>query len=161
MNKKVFSWNGKRYYLLGRGKDRELYYLEEAKFECGWYWGIGYVEAFTNRRAPQYSKDIASHQHFDTMFLYKDRFAIDVFKDFFEEMVLDTNGQYKLWELMRSQYTVRKAMDLMHIGGSHVTDNPCAEILKDEAVYNKLDNMMRALMEETYLLLGKGESEVN
>ena len=55
---------GKDIYLLGCGVDRKLMWLEEPKWDCGWYWGFGYVESYTNSQYPDRAKDIDSHSHF-------------------------------------------------------------------------------------------------
>ena len=34
---------GKDIYLLGRGKDGTLYWLESGKWDFGWYCGFGYI----------------------------------------------------------------------------------------------------------------------
>ena len=43
---------GKNIYLLGSDKDGVKYWLEEASWDCGWYWGFGYVETYTNNSNP-------------------------------------------------------------------------------------------------------------
>ena len=56
---------GKDIYLLGEDQDGTKYWLEAPHFDCGWYWGFGYIETYTNNRRPDLAKDIASHQHID------------------------------------------------------------------------------------------------
>lgn len=54
---------GKDVYLLGSDSDGILYWLEEPKWNCGWYWGFGYIETYTSNANPSRSRDINSHQH--------------------------------------------------------------------------------------------------
>ena len=35
------------FYLLGRDEEGINYWLEEPSWDCGWYWGFGYVETYT------------------------------------------------------------------------------------------------------------------
>ena len=56
---------GKDIFLLGRGTDGKLMWLEAPKWDCGWYWGFGYVETYTNSNNPEKAKDIDCHRHFD------------------------------------------------------------------------------------------------
>lgn len=54
---------GKDVYLLGRGTDKCHYWLEAPKWDCGWYWGFGYIETYMNDLKPESSRDIISHEH--------------------------------------------------------------------------------------------------
>jgi hypothetical protein len=60
---------GKDVFLLGQDKEGIKYWLEAPKFDCGWYWGFGYVETYTNNDNPGKAKDINSHQHIDSSFI--------------------------------------------------------------------------------------------
>ena len=63
LKKEIIEKFGKKYFLLGK-KDGKKYYLEDSYWDCGWYWGLGYVETFNELKI-----DIESHQHFDNLFL--------------------------------------------------------------------------------------------
>lgn len=65
MNKKISKAFGKKIYLLGINEYNTKYWLEEPKWDCGWYWGFGYIETYTNNNNPLNSKDISSHQHWE------------------------------------------------------------------------------------------------
>jgi hypothetical protein len=56
-------------YLLGKDKEGINYWLESPKWDCGWYWGFGYVETYLHNRKPSTAKDIDSHQHIDSSFM--------------------------------------------------------------------------------------------
>lgn len=75
MNKKKSFAFGKDIYLLGRDKYGTFYWLEAPSWNCGWYWGFGYVETYTNNRSPKNSKDISSHSHFDG--LMKENYLVE------------------------------------------------------------------------------------
>lgn len=38
---------GKKIYLLGEDKCGDRYWLEEPFWDCGWYWGFGYIETYS------------------------------------------------------------------------------------------------------------------
>ena len=40
MNKRVSKAFGKKIFLLGRNKYGENVWLEEARWDCDWYWGF-------------------------------------------------------------------------------------------------------------------------
>lgn len=63
MKKRKSHAFGKDIYLLGKDKDGTMYWLEAPSWDCGWYWGFGYVETYTNNRNPDKASDISSHTH--------------------------------------------------------------------------------------------------
>jgi hypothetical protein len=63
LKKQVSFHEGKKVYLLGESEDKIRYWLEEPRWDCGWYWGYGYVKTYTNNRHPERAKDIRSHEH--------------------------------------------------------------------------------------------------
>ena len=145
---------GKDCYLLGKDSDGVYYWLQESKFDCGWYWAIGYVETYTNNQNPHISRDINSHQHFDGLFFNKNKCSYDVFNEFFEESTLDKKELWTFLELMKSLYTLRKYSDMLHIGGSHFTSNPCKEIIKNDDEYDRINKIViPALLEKVYSML--------
>lgn len=73
MQKKVSLAFNKKIYLLGCNEYGTNYWLEAPSWDCGWYWGFGYVETYTNNTNPSIAKDIQSHEHIDSSFL-KDSF---------------------------------------------------------------------------------------
>lgn len=146
---------GKDQYLLGMDKDGIYYWLEESKFECGWYWGIGYVETFTNNEKPNMAKDINSHSHFDSMFLKQtNKNGYDAFKMFFEETVLTEKETWTLIELMKTLYTLREYSDTIYRGGSHYTKNPLSEKIKNQSEYDRINKeLIPSVLQEIYNLL--------
>ena len=62
--KKNYNMFGKMVYLVGINQHNEKVFLEAPSWDCGWYWGFGYLETYTNNRNIQGSKDISSHSHF-------------------------------------------------------------------------------------------------
>ena len=114
---KKFAFN-KNIYLLGEDKDGIKYWLEEATWDCNWYWGFGYIETYTNNKNPENSRDIASHQHFDSLFLNKNIF--DSFKNFFKETTLKDNEIWELLSYMEEFYTMKKYSNLLY-SGNHIT----------------------------------------
>ena len=141
---------GKDTYLLGKGKDGEYYWLEEGRWDCDWYWGIGYVETYTNKLNPSHARDIESHQHFDSLFP-----TYDKFNEFFEETVLSDKEKWQLLELMKSIYTARHYSDMIHRGSSHYTTNPKMEIIKNNDEYNRINKIViPEMLKSVYEILG-------
>lgn len=154
MNKKKIHVFGKDYYLLGVDKYGVKHYLEEFTFDCGWYYGGGYVETFTNNKNPERSRDISMHTHFDGLFFNGKKSAYDLFKEYFTETPLNEDETWKLLELIKSFYTIREYSDLLYRGGAHYTRNPIAEDIKNEAEYKRInEEVIPKLAQEIYKLL--------
>jgi hypothetical protein len=153
---------GKNVYLLGIDENGLKYFIEESKWDCGWYWSIGYVETYTNNNNPEKSKDIQSHSHFNYMFMKDDRKnCMDKMKDFFIDMTLSEKELYRLWEIMKSLYTLREYSDMLYTGGSHITTNPCNELIKNDAEYERINReVIPELLKQLYTLLSVTEEEV-
>ena len=84
MKKQTTVAFNKKIYLLGADAEGTKYWLEAPSWDCGWYYGFGYVETYTNNNYPNRSRDINSHQHFDGLFLNNPKVnAFDAFKEFF------------------------------------------------------------------------------
>ena len=159
---KPFEWHGKRFHYIGADADGVNYWLQEAKFDCGWYWGLGYVETFTNNRNPSLSKDIGSHSHFNYMMDDAGDNWFDAFKVLFTANRLDDSQIWKLVELMKSAYTARKYADMLHIGGAHYTRNPIKETIQaDMSEYDRInEKIIPEIMEKVYCILdGRSEED--
>lgn len=158
MKKFAFNKFGHKYYLLGTDKEGIKYFLEEASWDCDWYWGGGYVETFSNNRNPVCSRDIDSHRHFNYMFLTYNKNGFDMFKDFFKETPFTDNEIWKICELMKSFYVAREYSDMIYRGGAHYTKNPAKETIMDKAEYNRINKVViPTIMTELYKILSEEE----
>ena len=148
---------GYKYYFLGTDPSGIEHWLQSASWDCQWYWGLGYVQTFTNSGCgkPSSAADISSHQHFDNLFL-KGGVGIgpEGFKKILPETPLTDNEIWTLLELMRAAYTAREYSDMIYRGGSHITSNPCKELLLNEAEYKRInEKVIPGIMDEVYELL--------
>lgn len=132
MKKQVKHVFGKDVYLLGRDKEGTNYWLEEPSWDCGWYWGAGYIETYTNNRCPERSKDINSHQHFDSLFLNGPKCARDMFKDFFVETPFTDDEIWELVDYMKTFYTLKEVAELFKHGYSWQTEKAKIDELQSQ-----------------------------
>lgn len=148
MKKQVITWHGKKYYLLGADQRGIKYYLEEASWDCNWYWSIGYVETFTNNNNPALSRDIASHEHFDGI-VFNDKYT-NLHKAFTARFVKhvfkDDKELWTLLELMRSLYHLRAYSDFLYRRGSHMSANPYFNVIKNEEEYERINKKLIPLL---------------
>lgn len=147
---------GKDIYLLGADSEGTRYWLECASWDCGWYWGFGYVETYTNNKKPEMSRDIESHQHFDGLFLKKGIF--DSFKELLTETPLQNNEIWQLLELMKTFYTLRETAETYNRGGSHITTNILKDKLQNKEEEKRInEELIPSICKEVYKILSPEE----
>lgn len=132
MKKQVKVINGEKNYLLGKDKDGINYWLVAPSWDCGWYWGFGYVRTYTNNRCPEKSKDMRSHQHFGHLFLNENASARDAFKDFFAETPLTDDEIWQLVDYMKTFYTLKSVAQLFKYGHSWQSEKAKIDALENE-----------------------------
>lgn len=142
MNKEIFKWHNITYYLLGKDENGIKYYLGSFSFDCGWYWGGGYIRTFTNNNSPSLSRDIVSHQHFDNLFFQQKENGHTVFNKFFVDSPFSNEEKWQIMELFKSFYTARQYSDMLYLGGSHYTYNDCCEIIKNNSEYERINKVV-------------------
>lgn len=149
--------NTANYYYLGR----ELHtntkiWLEKPSWDCGWYWGFGYVQSMVGNKEPSKAKDIESHTHWDSLVNNSHKNAFDWFVDTFGKTTTDcfdnpnkdkepkcrfTNKQlWKLCELMRSAYSLREAAEVLGRGGAHYGENPCQKTIMNKREAERINS---------------------
>ena len=129
--------------LLGR-VDGECIYLSAPSWDCGWYWGFGYLG---NRNC---------HYHIDG--LMKGQNLYDGFKGHFGDSfkVTEDRDIWRLAELFTSFYALKESAGLFHRGGSHLTTNPCKEVLQRLDLHKEINEiMLPAIFHEIYEILNK------
>lgn len=135
MEKQTINKFKKNQYLLGKDKDGRKVWLQEASWNCGWYWGLGYVRTFNKNYT-----DIDLHTHFDSLFLEKDIY--NSFVNYFTETTLNKNEIWQLLELIQALYTLRKYSDMLHRKGANISKNSCANILKNDEEYKRINEVV-------------------
>lgn len=146
---------GKDVYFLGVDKEGTHYWLEEAKWDCDWYWGGGYVENYTYDTRPAFSSDIVCHQHFDGMFFKGNKNGFDMFKEFFAYTPFTDKEIWTICEIMKAFYIARNYSDMLFCGGAHYTSNPSKDIIKSETEYKRINEIVIPdLMKNLYEILG-------
>lgn len=157
MKKKTSYAFGKEIYLLGKDKEGTLYWLEEPSWDCGWYWGFGYVETYTNNKNPHLAKDINSHQHFDGLFMRGPKCEKDMFKEFFVETPLNDNEIWELCDYMKTFYTLKEVAELFKHGYSWCTEKAKIDNLQNKEQYDLVNKSWLPEVFERVKKLLKGD----
>lgn len=148
MVKKVIEKFGKKHYLLGiRKEDNAEIWLEEATWNCNWYWGFGYLVVFNDNMS-----DYIESTHFDSVFKFM---TLDCFKNYFTETVLSDGEIWTLLENMKTLYTLRGYSDVLFHGGSFITDNDFKDLIKNDAECDRINKVLfPTILDSIYKLLG-------
>jgi hypothetical protein len=154
--KETDKFGSRAVYLLGKGPDGARYWLEEASWDCDWYWGLGYVNTF--RGQPSLCKDIKSHQHFKGLWLSspegKFRHCLSDWEGF--QSTLTPREEWQLAELMATAYTLKETAEVFGRGGSHYCkpDPEIAALVKQPELVRQINEVMiPAIMAKVYALL--------
>lgn len=135
MEKQTINKFKNKFYLLGKDKDGRKVWLQEASWDCDWYWGLGYINTFNKN----YS-DIDLHTHFDSLFLKKDIYKS--FVNYFTETTLNKSEIWQLLELMKTLYTLGEYSDMLHLKGANISKNSCENILKNDEEYKRINEVV-------------------
>ncbi len=149
----------KKVFLLGTDKSGVKYWLQEASWDCGWYWGFGYVEQYNygGKRNPSKCTDIDSHEHIDSNFMGQvgDAYIHNIYGSPKLESVTFSEAEgWVLSELFRTFYNLAEAAAVLGRGGSHTTTNPIADIIKNPDEVTRINTVvLPALFKEIYKIL--------
>jgi hypothetical protein len=134
MNKeKIDNVFGKDIYLLGVDVTGVRYWLESPSWDCGWYWGFGYIETYTNNKYPQNSKDISSHQH-ATNFMSEYFVDWNGSKPVLKDKTFSDKEGWELSELFQQFYLLRDMAEYFKNGKSNCGSTLVPDWKKPELV---------------------------
>lgn len=110
--------------------DGEKIYLSAPSWDCGWYWGFGYLG---NNNC---------HYHVDG--LMRDCNLFDGLKKHFDKgsFIIKESDIWIFAELMKTFYTLKETAELLGRGGSHYTTNPIAYIIKNTDEVKRINEIV-------------------
>lgn len=139
MNKNLITeYCGKTLYFLGKDEDNIYYYLESISFDCGWYYGLNYVEGFVNNKIDD------RHHHIHTHFMKNGNDYDWLFS--LKNEHLSEKEKWKLCELCNTMKTFREFADINYLGGSHITTiEKEQKLVKNEELYKYANQTIEKL----------------
>lgn len=143
---KVHKFN-KDAYLLGKDAEGVEYWLEAASWDCGWYWGFGYIVSY-NRRG----NDIDSHEHADN-FLSEWFTEWNGSKPRLVERTFTEKEGWELTELLQQFYTLKETAEYFGRGKSNCANTEIPDYKKPELVKEINEVRMPAIFSRIYQLL--------
>jgi len=149
----------KKIWLLGkRKKDGRNVYLEAPSWDCGWYWGFGYLETYTNNKQPQRAKDIYTHSHFDGDIINGRSNTYNNFKEYFEETPLSDDEIWKLCDYMKTFYTLKETAAIFGRGYSHFTEKAKIDEIHQQGLADDINKIYLPKLFENITKIFEGEA---
>lgn len=124
LNKRYVEGKG---FLLGVTATHDYIYMRDFSWDCGWYWGGGYMtNCYKNTRC-------SGHYHFDSTYLTGAN-AIEKYNKDFVKSTLTESEWYRLLDLMTQFYNLRKSAEIFQYGGHYTSKGRTEkELNKDQA----------------------------
>ena len=132
LKKMVKTINGEKMYFLGKNKDKVKFYLVEPKWDCNWYWCFGYIHTSDNQ-----------HLHMEN--LMEKIFNLNLDKNdskFILKTPFTENEKWLLFELFQTAYQLKRSAEVYLRGGSNITSNPLADLIKNEEEYFRINKVV-------------------
>lgn len=113
----------------GTSADGEAVYLTKHKWDCGWYWGLGYVG---NRNC---------HFHFDSLLYIKGKDGKVKFtaSDLFSETNITDKEWWIIRDLFVQAYALQKAAEVYHHGGHQSFTKGVTDIIRDDGLVKRIN----------------------
>lgn len=129
--------------LIGKDIDGHKIYLSKPTWDCNWYWGFGYIG----------NKNL--HTHLNQLHPNKNISLKTAITAYFSEFVLTSeNDIWSFCEIVESIYCLLKTAALYTRGGSNYTNNPCRELLRNDAEYTRINTeLVPELIDQMYNIL--------
>ena len=160
-----YTANKERYFFGTRKEDGERIYITMPTWDCGSNWSFGYL----GNRNEHYH--LSGYQHQQRVFNDKDKgFVvltekrnINMHDALLADYDLADNIKDNLWlfcELALSVYTLKEAAEVLGRGGSHMTKNPCENVIKQpEAVRIINEQSLPTVFKDLEVLISTGNVE--
>lgn len=144
---------------LGKNENESIY-LTPPSWDCGWYWGFGYLG---NKNCHYHVDGLKTIKTYDFEKKSWNIETVDLYngfkKHFGDSFIihLDTDI-WKLAELFETFYSLKNIAELYKRGGSHLTSNPCKDIIINMEEYERINKIvLPEIFEQIYLILEKYE----
>jgi hypothetical protein len=129
--------------------ENEKIYLSAPSWDCGWYWGFGYLG---NNNC---------HYHVDG--LMKDKNLRDGLIEHFGKTFIVRNSQtWVIAELFTTFYSLKETSEVLGRGGSHLTANPCSEIIKNVDEVKRInETVLPSIFDAIYTILDQNKNNIS
>ncbi len=141
---------------LGKVDGRTIY-LSAPKWDCGWYWGFGYLGNKDCHYHVDGLKKIETYNTEKQCWEYEFVNLFDGFKKHFDKDTFIVTKDSYLWtlcELFSTFYTLKETAEVLGRGGAHYTSNPCQSIIMNKDEANRINTIViPSILNEIYRIL--------
>lgn len=131
--------------LIGKNHNENIY-LDAPSWNCGWYWGFGYLG---NRNC---------HYHFDGLNKNKDLHGA-IIEHFGSSLQIRTSDVWVFAELIKTFYNLKNTAELLGSGSSHLTSNPCKDLIINKDEVKRINEIvLPSVFDEIYKILERNEN---
>ena len=132
--------NYKKHTYLGIVNNEKIF-LTAPSWDCGWYWGFGYLG---NNNC---------HYHINGLDKNKDLHTA-ITEHFGDSFVIRPSDSWTFAELMNSFYKLKETAEVLGRGGSHLSTNPCKDIIINKKEVERINNIVLPhIFDEIYKIL--------
>lgn len=138
--------------LLGIANDKieffqkgERIYLTEHSWNCGWYWGMGYIG----------NKDC--HTHFNSVFL-DNKNIWNSLENFFSATFLTENQLWILKDLFKQAYTLKECAEVYRHGGHCTIQKGTTDIIINKELEERINKDLEIILNKIWGLLIEWEN---
>ncbi len=146
--------NFEKKILLGQ-VDGENIYLSAPSWDCGWYWGFGYLGNKNCHYHVDGLKEVSTYNHEKKVFEYEFVNLHDGFiRHFGKSFIVRPSQIWEFAELFETFYSLKDTCEVLGRGGSHLTTNPCADIIKNLDEVKRINEIvLPSIFEAIYKIL--------
>jgi len=146
--KESYAFN-RKVYLLGEDAEGTKYWLEKPYWDCGWYWGFGYIVTYKGNKKPSKAQEIRKIQHATN---FHPKWVLN-YDSILVKTTFTENEAWKLAELFERFYTFKNLAKLYSRGWGNITfiddfnmqDNKEAEKINKKILPKIMDEIIKIL----------------
>lgn len=151
----VTKWT-KKYFFGTRKSDNVAVYISAPSWDCGWYWGFGYLG---NKNEHYHLDSYQQKQHvfklengkYEIITEARNKNMFDCLSEDYDLSDKIKNNLWKFCELVKTAYNLKETAEVLGRGGSHYTVNPCADLIKNAEETKRInDIVLPAIFDEIY-----------
>lgn len=126
--------------------DNEKIYLSPPSWDCGRYWGFGYLgNKNCHYHVDGLSKEINLHDA--------------LIEHFGKSLIVRSSDLWTFAELFQSFYTLRKTAEMLKNGSAHLTNNPCKDIIINSDESKRINEIvLPSIFDEIYKILDRNQN---
>jgi hypothetical protein len=118
----------------------EKIYIEKHNWDCGWYWGFGYL-------SDQFNTIHCHADQFINQLLWHDKNQV------FEKSIFKNNDQFWIFkDLLKQAYTLKECAEIYQYGG-HCITNEKTEIIRNKRKARSINRDLSKVLDQLWNLL--------